>query len=72
MSSSVAELPKTEYVILSIPEPNILLVTINRPKQYNALTAAANQELHRIFDWAEQEDSIWAIIVKKKIKNRVL
>ncbi|RCI04885.1 hypothetical protein CU098_013333, partial [Rhizopus stolonifer] len=57
------QLPKTEYTLLSFPEPHVLLITINRQKQYNALNAAANWELHHVFNWAEQEDSIWCIII---------
>lgn len=64
--STTINFPKTEYVLLSMPEPHVLLITINRQKQYNALNAGANWELHSIFDWAEQEDSIWSIIVSKK------
>ncbi|ORE08546.1 ClpP/crotonase [Rhizopus microsporus var. microsporus] len=57
------QLPKTDFVLLSIPEPHILLVTINREKQYNALNVAANWELHHLFNWAEEQDSIWCIII---------
>lgn len=56
--------PSAEHFLLTIPEKNILLITINRPKQYNALNSAANHELDNIINWAEQEDSIWTIIVK--------
>ncbi|CAO3643461.1 unnamed protein product [Mucor hiemalis] len=62
MSESV-QFPKTEFVALSMPEPHVLLITINRPKQYNALHVGANWELHHIFDWAEKEDSVWVIII---------
>ncbi|KAI8978454.1 ClpP/crotonase-like domain-containing protein [Pilobolus umbonatus] len=55
--------PQTEYFLVSTPEPHILLITINRPKQYNALNSAANWELHRLLTWAEEESSIWCIIV---------
>ncbi|KAI8050690.1 ClpP/crotonase-like domain-containing protein [Thamnidium elegans] len=55
--------PKTEHFLLTIPEKNILLITINRPKQYNALNSAANYELDNIINWAEQEDSIWTIVI---------
>ncbi|KAG2186879.1 hypothetical protein INT44_003106 [Umbelopsis vinacea] len=57
------ELPKVEHCILSIPEPHILLVTINRPKQFNALHLEANQELGRVFDWAEDNQEIWCSVI---------
>lgn len=57
--------PSTEYVILTMPEPNILLITINRQKQYNALSSSANWELHHVFNWAEQQEQIWCIVVSR-------
>ncbi|KAI9475484.1 MAG: ClpP/crotonase-like domain-containing protein [Benjaminiella poitrasii] len=55
--------PKTDYVLLSMPERNVLLITINRQKQYNALNSEANWELHNVINWAEEEESIWVIII---------
>ncbi|KAG1440196.1 hypothetical protein G6F56_012018 [Rhizopus delemar] len=57
------QFPKTEYVLLSIPEPHVLLITINREKQYNALNFPANWELDNVINWAEEENSIWCIII---------
>ncbi|KAL7313776.1 hypothetical protein PS15m_007471 [Mucor circinelloides] len=62
MPSSL-QFPKTEYTILSEPEPHVLLITINRQKQYNALHSGANWELHNVINWAEEEESIWCIII---------
>ncbi|KAG2215090.1 hypothetical protein INT46_002922 [Mucor plumbeus] len=62
MSSSI-QFPKTEFTILSTPEPHVLLITINRQKQYNALHSGANWELHHVINWAEEEESIWCIII---------
>ncbi|KAI9266847.1 ClpP/crotonase-like domain-containing protein [Phascolomyces articulosus] len=57
------QLPSAEFFLLTIPEPHILLITINRPKQFNALNPEANFEMSRILDWAEDTDEIWCIIV---------
>ncbi|KAI8140914.1 ClpP/crotonase-like domain-containing protein [Fennellomyces sp. T-0311] len=57
------QLPSPKFFLLSIPEPHVLLITINRPKQFNALNPEANHELSGIFDWAEQTDEIWCIIL---------
>lgn len=59
----MTQLPETKFTILSIPQPHILLITINRVKQYNALNSEANWELHHVFNWAEEEESIWCIVV---------
>ncbi|KAG0170337.1 hypothetical protein DFQ28_010678 [Apophysomyces sp. BC1034] len=65
------ELPNTQYVLLSIPESHILLITINRPKQLNALNVEANWEMYRVIEWAEAQDSIWCIIVSKVESGKV-
>ncbi|KAI9251589.1 ClpP/crotonase-like domain-containing protein [Sporodiniella umbellata] len=58
--------PKTEYVQLSTPESHVLLITIDREKQYNALNFPANYEMERVIDWAEEEESIWCIVITGK------
>ncbi|KAI9299890.1 hypothetical protein BJ944DRAFT_244729, partial [Cunninghamella echinulata] len=55
-------LPKYNTILVSIPIPHVLLITINRPKQYNSLNPEANSEMEKVIDWAEAEDSIWCII----------
>lgn len=64
------QLPKTEYVLLSIPEPHVLLITINREKKFNALHFPANWEMHNVINWAEEEDSIWCIIVSDQREEK--
>ena len=41
----------------------VLKITINRPKQLNALNKETIQELHDVLDQANQDDSIGAIIL---------
>lgn len=57
------QLPNSKYFLLSVPEPHILLLTINRPKQLNSLNPEANREMDSLLDWAEENDDIWCIIV---------
>ncbi|KAI7886723.1 enoyl-CoA hydratase [Lichtheimia hyalospora FSU 10163] len=57
------QFPPAQYFLLSIPEPHVLLITINRPKQFNALNPDANWELNRLLDWAEETDEIWCIVI---------
>lgn len=59
------QLPTAKYFILSVPEPHVLLITINRPKQYNALNPEANFEMSALLDWAEATDEIWCIVVSQ-------
>ncbi|KAJ6259645.1 hypothetical protein Dda_5283 [Drechslerella dactyloides] len=55
--------PTTKNVILSFPTPHILLVTINRPHQRNALPFAAQWELHAVWAWYDTEPSLRAAII---------
>lgn len=57
------QLPNSKYFLLTVPEPHILLLTINRPKQLNSLNPEANREMDSLLDWAEENDDIWCIIV---------
>ncbi|CAO3628695.1 unnamed protein product [Cunninghamella blakesleeana] len=51
-------LPTYNTILVSLPIPHVLLITINRPKQYNSLNPEANEEMEKVIDWAEAEDSI--------------
>lgn len=57
------QFPQAQFFLLSEPEPHVLLITINRPKQFNALSPDANFEMSRILDWAEDEPNVWCIVV---------
>ena len=63
--------PSTQFLLLSVPEPHVLLITINRPKQFNALNPEANWELSGVLDWAEENDEIWCIIVSLNLRELV-
>lgn len=45
-------------VLLSVPAPHILLVTINRVKQMNSIPSAVHWYLHRVFEWLDQEPTL--------------
>ncbi|PGH09907.1 hypothetical protein AJ80_07617 [Polytolypa hystricis UAMH7299] len=49
--------------IISFPDPGILLVLINRPKQLNSLTVEASYELDSVFQWFDNEPSLRVAIV---------
>ena len=50
--------PPVSDALLSYPSPHVLLVTLNRPKQLNAVTRAMHVELHRLWDWFDAEQSL--------------
>ncbi|CAC9895915.1 unnamed protein product [Aureobasidium pullulans] len=50
--------PQTKYCILSHPTPEILLVTLNRPKQLNCISAEGNEELDAVWEWLDAEPKL--------------
>ncbi|KAH0343965.1 ClpP/crotonase, partial [Aureobasidium melanogenum] len=50
--------PSTKHCILSYPTPEILVVTLNRPKQLNCISAEGNQELDAVWKWLDAEPKL--------------
>jgi enoyl-CoA hydratase/carnithine racemase len=65
MSPSALESAPTglNSVKISIPEPGILLVLINRPRQLNSLSVEAGYELDSVFKWFDKETSLRVAIL---------
>jgi enoyl-CoA hydratase/carnithine racemase len=51
-------IPKTQYCVLSFPAPNILLVTLNRPKDLNCINMAGHAELDDVWNWLDEEPAL--------------
>jgi len=60
MSSSSSQY---EYILVSRPEPSVLLVTLNRPKSLNALSSPLFKELNQALEDADKDDSIGAMVL---------
>ncbi|KAJ9194924.1 hypothetical protein DTO164E3_7128 [Paecilomyces variotii] len=58
--------PTTTYCIISFPRPDILLVTLNRPKSLNCINVAGHVELHDIWEWFDAEPSLKVAIFTGK------
>ncbi|SNX85554.1 related to enoyl-CoA hydratase [Melanopsichium pennsylvanicum] len=64
MSSTQLALPRVgSHLILTTPAKHVLRMTLNRPKQLNAMTDAMEEDVCRVFDWFETEPSLWVIIL---------
>ena len=61
MSSSSSS--QYEYILVSRPEPSVLLVTLNRPKSLNALSSPLFKELNQALEDADKDDSIGAMVL---------
>lgn len=55
--------PKQQHVLLEIPAAHVLLVTINRPKQMNALTMAGCWEMDLLWKWFDEEPELRVAII---------
>jgi hypothetical protein len=51
--------PPTKYVLLDIPAPHVLLVTINLAKQMNSLPVDAVWEMHHVWKWFDDEPELY-------------
>ncbi|RDW80762.1 hypothetical protein BP5796_05460 [Coleophoma crateriformis] len=51
-------LPVTKAVLVEIPAPHVLLVTINRPKQMNSLSVENCWEMDRVWKWFDDEPEL--------------
>lgn len=64
MSNLLRNAPRAaKHFKTSFPDPNILLVTINRPEVLNSLTVEASYELDRVFKWFDNETSLRVAII---------
>ena len=60
MSSSSSQY---EYILVSRPEPSVLLVTLNRSKSLNALSSPLFKELNQALEDADKDDSVGAMVL---------
>lgn len=52
-----------EYILVSRPEPSVVLVTLNRPKALNALCSPLFQELNEVLKEADEDDTVGAMVL---------
>ncbi|RFU80386.1 hypothetical protein TARUN_1852 [Trichoderma arundinaceum] len=55
--------PKLSVAKISFPAPRVLLVTLSRPEALNAIHIEGSWELASVFEWFDQEPSLWVAIV---------
>jgi enoyl-CoA hydratase len=60
---SMATQPNYENILLSMPDPAVQLITLNRPKALNALNSALFLELNEALASADNNDAIRAIVI---------
>ena len=55
--------PQVPNVIVSFPAPHVLLVTLNRPKQLNAIPSTQHGPLAALFEWYDEEPHLRCAVV---------
>ncbi|KAJ3517644.1 hypothetical protein NLJ89_g372 [Agrocybe chaxingu] len=57
-----------EHILVSRPEPSVVLVTLNRPKALNALCSPLFKELNQALKDADQDDGVGAMVLTGSAK----
>jgi hypothetical protein len=50
--------PEMRFVLVEIPVPHVLLVTINLAKQMNSLPVEACWEMDRLWQWFDEDPEL--------------
>jgi len=51
------------YILVARPEPNVALITLNRPSAFNALSSPLFAELNQAFREVDADDAVGAIVL---------
>lgn len=54
-------IPVAKPVLVEVPAPYVLLVTINQPKQMNSLSVADCWEMDRVWRWFDEEPELYEL-----------
>ncbi|GAA95580.1 uncharacterized protein L969DRAFT_92712 [Mixia osmundae IAM 14324] len=54
---------KTGELLATFASEHIVLATLNRPRAMNAMHDALEADLTALFDWTEQEASVWCVVL---------
>lgn len=52
-----------QHTLITFPKPHVLLVTLNRPKAFNAIPRAQHPQLAALWDWYDAEPSLRCAVV---------
>ncbi|KAI1370251.1 enoyl-CoA hydratase/carnithine racemase [Hypoxylon crocopeplum] len=62
-SSITTPPPPVPHTLVSFPRPHVLLVTLNRPQQLNAIPRPQHFALERLWDWFDTEPSLRCAVI---------
>ncbi|KAJ4367242.1 hypothetical protein N0V85_009154, partial [Neurospora sp. IMI 360204] len=55
--------PSVPNTLLSFPAPHVLLVTLNRPAQLNAIPTSQHKRLAALWDWFDAEPALRCAVI---------
>lgn len=53
----------SDEIKVSFPAEHVLLLTLNRPRNLNAMTPQMSQDLKNLLDWFEEEADLWCVLI---------
>ncbi|KIJ66574.1 hypothetical protein HYDPIDRAFT_109633 [Hydnomerulius pinastri MD-312] len=62
-SSALQPPSHSDELKVSFPQDHVLLLTLNRPRQLNAMTPQLTSDIASVLGWFDDEPSLWVVIV---------
>ncbi|KZT08589.1 ClpP/crotonase [Laetiporus sulphureus 93-53] len=53
----------SDQIRVAFPKEHVMLLTFNRPEALNAVTSTMKEDIERVFDWFDNEPSLWVAII---------
>ncbi|EMD42311.1 hypothetical protein CERSUDRAFT_110831 [Gelatoporia subvermispora B] len=53
----------SDEIKVSFPREHVMLLTFNRPKALNAMTASMVSDIKNVLDWFEKEPYLWVVVL---------
>lgn len=59
--------PHEEHLKVSFPQDHVMLITLNRPNNLNAITPQLTKDIATILNWFDDQTSLWYVLSPKPI-----
>ncbi|THH09821.1 hypothetical protein EW146_g8564 [Bondarzewia mesenterica] len=53
----------SDEITICFPEDHVLVVRMNRPRSLNAMTPQMASDIKAVFDWFDDEPSLWVVVI---------
>ena len=55
------------HLLVTTPRPHVLVLTLNRPKALNAMTAELKADIDKVLSWFESEPELWFVPASRRV-----